>query len=52
VHEYLIYADKAAVLHEFDLVTLNANTFAVRIDRPSLQQKQTTKAYLVERLWR
>lgn len=52
VHEYLVYSDSSIPLNEFDFVSLRQNTFAVRLAKATLQAKESTKVYLVERMWR
>lgn len=52
VHEYLVYSDSSIPLNEFDFVGLRENTFAVRLAKATLQAKESTKVYLVERMWR
>lgn len=52
VHEYVVYSDSSIPLNEFDFVSLRENTFAVRLAKASLQAKETTKVFIVERMWR
>lgn len=52
VHEYVVYSDSSIPLNEFDFVSLRDNTFAVRLAKATLQAKESTKVYLVERMWR
>lgn len=52
VHEYVVYSDSSIPLNEFDFVSLRDNTFAVRLAKATLQAKESTKVYIVERMWR